>query len=155
MILLTAVVLGSLSANAQKEADLVISAGDAKSITLGNDMKVVFVHAREGRNDVRISKEAMRKLHVNFENGALMLESQKRLEETVYVMVNNPSKVTVGDNTALASEGILRSDLDLFVSPGATVKLKTTGKFNAFPLGDIDLRITRTPLFSNASANVN
>jgi hypothetical protein len=77
LFLLAEVVLGTLSANAQKEADLFTSAGDAKSITLSSDVKVVFVHA-EAQDDVKISKEAMPKLHVNFENGTLRLEQQKK-----------------------------------------------------------------------------
>jgi hypothetical protein len=55
-----------------------------------------------------------------------MLEPQRRLAQIVYVLVNNPSKVMIGENTEFASEGILRSNLDLYVSPDATANLNAT-----------------------------
>ena len=143
MILLAVVVFGALSVNAQKETDLVISAGNAKSIVLGKGMKVVFVAAETKSDDVTISKQALRKLQVRFENRTLELAAQAPMTDTVYVLVDSPESVELGENTMLTTDGFLKSKLDLFVSSGANAKVLTAGKLNVFPLDDGDVLVER------------
>jgi hypothetical protein len=154
MILLAVAFLATLSVNAQKENGLVVTAGDAKSIMIGSGMNVVFVQADDAA-DARISKEAVQKLSVSFEDGALMLEPKSELAENVYVVVSRPVKVTIGENATLTTQGILRGNIDLFVNPGAKATVRTSGKLNAFAVGDVDLHVVRTPLTMNVTANVN
>lgn len=154
-LLLTAAVFSLLSANAQTENDLVVSAGDIRNITLGDDMKVVLVNAKDIQGEVKISREAMAKLQVRVADGAMILEPRRRVEGTVYIMVNNVTKVTLGENTNLTSDAVLKGNVDLYVREGAYAKLKTTGKLNAYPLGEMDVKINRTFVYLNASANIN
>lgn len=153
-MILLAVVFGTLSANAQKDTDLVISAGSAKSIVLGNDMKVVFVAAETYTGDVRINAEAMSKLHISFSNNALTLEPRKQLAETVFVLVKNPSSVMLGENTVLTTDGFLHGNMDLHVNFGASARVHTAGKIKVYPVGDTDVRVERTVVSLNASATI-
>ena len=63
-LLLVAAVFSLLSANAQKENDLVISAGDSKQLILGGNMNVVLVMTNPQANNVELSKEFLQKLYV-------------------------------------------------------------------------------------------
>ena len=100
-LLLVAAVFALLSANAQKENDLVISAGDAKGLVLGNDMNVVLISATLGQENIRLNKTTLQKMDVKFYNGTVEIMPRKDLRnETVYVIVNDVKEVTLGQNTS-------------------------------------------------------
>ncbi|HEX8314764.1 MAG TPA: hypothetical protein VF609_07225 [Flavisolibacter sp.] len=154
LFLLTVAVCSLLSANAQSENDLVISAGDLKKITLGDNMKVVLISSSDIPKEVRITKLLMDKLQVSVANGAMLLVPNKKLTETVFVVVDKITKVTLGENTSVRSSGFLRSDIDLYVSDGASVNLRTTGRLKAFPIGDTNLEIKSTPISFTVATNI-
>lgn len=157
LLLLVAAVFTLLSANAQTGNDLVISAGETKEITLGENMKVVLIVTDSPAQDVNLSKEVLEKLDVRFSENELQINARKDLENvTVYVVVNSLKQVTLGYNTSITNQGFLRpGKLEVFVHPGASAVLRTIGKIEAYSLGDFDVTIKRTSLYSGVSASIN
>ena len=155
-LLLVAAVFSLLSANAQKENDLVISAGDSKQLILGGNMNVVLVITNPQANNVELSKEFLQKLDVKFSDGTLELAAKKDLaNETLYVLVNDLKSVTVGANTNVRSDGIIQNSLDLFIDKGATAILQTKGRVEAHSLGEFDVKVKRTPIYASIAAGIN
>ena len=157
VLLLVAAAFTLAAANAQTENDLVISAGDAKEIVLGDDMNVVLVSAAPGQENISLGKATLQKMDVKFYDRTLEIVPRKDLRsETVYVIVNDVKEVILGENTSLRSADILQSSsLDIYIYQGATARIKTTGKIDAYSLGDFDVNVTRKPIFSGSSASIN
>lgn len=156
LFLSIAVVFSLLSVNAQKEGDIIISAGGAKDITLGNNMKVVLVQAKQGENELKFSKDVTQKLDVVLSGGSLEIRNHRKAkDEVVYLIVDNVAVITVGENTSLSSDEILiGGDMRLYMNTGASAKLKTTARVSAFSLGDFDVRVKSTPLQPEVTAGV-
>jgi hypothetical protein len=156
-LLLVAAAFTLLSANAQTENDLVISAGDAKEIVLGDDMYVVLVSATSQQENIRLNKATLQKMDVKFYDGTLEVMPRKDLRnETVYLIVSDMKLVTLGFNTSVRSEGILQSSrIDVYINQGATARIKTSGKIQGYSLGDFEVKIISKPIFSGSSASIN
>lgn len=156
-LLLIAAVFSLLSANAQKENALVISAGNTKELVLGDNMNVLLVQAGSAQNDVRLDKEVLKNLSVKFYDDVLEIRPERVFKnQTVYIIVNGVQRITVGENTSIQSESVLHNgQLDLYMHVGATANLKTSGRIDAFSLGDFELSVKRTPLYSSISAGLN
>jgi len=157
VLLLVATAFTLASANAQTENDLVISAGDAKKIVLGDDMNVVMISATPGQETIGLNKTTLQKMDVKFYDGRLEIMSRRDLRsETVYLIVNDVQEVILGQNTSLSSQDVLQSShIDIYIYQGATARLKTAGKIDAYSLGDFEVNITRKPIFSGSSASIN
>ena len=157
VLLLVAAAFTLASANAQTENDLVISAGDAKKIVLGDDMNVVMISAAPGQDNIGLNKTTLQKMDVKFYDGRLEIMPRRDLRsETVYVIVNGVQEAILGQNTSLRSEDVLQSShIDLYIHQGATARLKTAGKIDAYSLGDFEVNIIRKPILSGSSASIN
>jgi hypothetical protein len=139
-----AVVFTLLSANAQEEGLILISAGDFANLVLGDNMKVILKPLEEGNTDLKFNRQAIEKLNLEISGDVLYINPRKSLhDQVIYVLVDKLQTVSLGFDTDLNTEGFLRmSKIDLYLEKGAKAKLRTTGKINAFPLGDFDIQTT-------------
>jgi len=135
-----------LSANAQQEKALVVSAGQFKNISIADDMKVILTQAPPSAANVSIDKEASDKLRLTLSEGSLNISATKQIRRdyVVYVLVNDLQKLTLGENIDLQTNGILNtSKLDVFVHAGSKAHLKTNGKIEAYALDDQEVSLKR------------
>lgn len=148
-------IFGSLlSANAQTKTDIVLPAAGIKNITLGSNMTVVMVKAQESQKEITLSKEAREKLDISFHKGIMEVHSRTDLNQaTVYLLVDDVRNLTLGENTHVTSGSILPgTEMNLYVHFGATAKLKTNGKVNAYANDDSEVFIQRITPSKTASA---
>lgn len=143
-------------ANAQEESNLVVSAGPVKHLSFGNKMKVILIKASPDQTAVSFNKEAFEKLDVHVNNNSLHIDPRHvSKNDVVYVMVHDLQSITLGPNTAISNEGLgLNGNIDLYVSDGASARLKTSGEVKAYPLGESAVDVKVKPLPLNASAKV-
>ena len=96
-------------------------------------------------------------MDVKFYDGTVEIMPRTDLRnETVYVIVNDVKEVTLGQNTRLGSEHVLQSNqLDIYINQGATARIKTAAKIDAYTLGDFEVNITRRPILCRSSASIN
>lgn len=153
---LLAIMLQLAAANAQEKSKLVITAGSLKHLSLGDKMKIVLVKAGSEQTAVSFSKEVFEKLDVRFSKNSLHVESRSASNnDVVYIVVTDVESISLGQNTNVTNEGIwLSNNMELYVSDGATAKLKTTGQVKALPLGESSVNVSIRPLPFNASAKV-
>ena len=150
LLTLFTVAAGIVSVNAQEESRLVISAGQLKNITLGEDMKVVLVSEGQFQSEVKGDMNVFDKLNISVVDGAMRISAVKKLHETVYIVVNQLGSLSLGQNTKVDTKGVLRSHaIKVFVEQGAVARLITTGEVNATSLQDHDLEITKKPIQLN------
>jgi hypothetical protein len=151
---LLALMLHVVSAHAQQEKSLVISAGSLKHIAFGEKMKVVLVKVSPAQTGVNFTQEVSDKLNVSFTGNLLTVESRKASKnDIVYVVVNDLQSITLGQSTSITNEGIWMSgNIDLYVSDGAKARLKTIGEIKAHPLGESAVNVSIRPIPQNASA---
>jgi hypothetical protein len=154
LLLLVVLAAGILSVNAQEEARLVISAGQLKKITLGEGMKVVLVSAESFSQEVKGDMEVFEKLNISVVDGTMRIQPGRKFSynETVFVVVNQLKMLTLGQNTNVSTEGILRSSksIDVYVQTGAIARLITTAKVNAYSSDDHEISIQRNPIQQRA-----
>lgn len=150
------IMLHLVTANAQNENRLVISAGTLKHLSFGDKMKVVLVKAGPDQSGVSMSEEVFQKLEVTFSKSSLHVQSREASKnEVVYVLVNDVKSITLGQNTSISNEGIwINKNIDLFVSDGATARLKTSAEVKAYPLGESAVNVDIRPLPSQSSARI-
>ena len=155
LTLLIAVTVGFLSSNAQEPERLIISAGQLKNISLGDNMKVVLVSNGSSEGEVKGDMSVFEKINISVSNGTLHINPGKKLEnETVYVIVDVLKTLTVGQHTQVRTEGVLYAkEIKVFVNNGSIARLTTTGEVNAYSIDDLEFSVTKTPVRMNASAS--
>ena len=139
----------AFTAQAQNEKALLIGAGDAKDISLSDNLKVVLVQANPDEQQLFVAKDAAQKLRVVFSGNSLHIDANETLEEgtTVYLQVSDLQSLRVGENTFVTTRGVLNSPfLNLYINDGSRASLKVIGKVKAFPLGQNELTIQRKPI---------
>ena len=154
---LVAIMLNLVSANAQKENNMVVSAGQLKNIILGDRMKVVLVKALPHQKELNVSEQVFKKLKVTFSGSDLVIEPYRNLskDDVVYVLVNEVESLSLGQNTTLRNEGIwLNGAVKVYVSDGATATINTNGDVQGFPLGESGVRVVKRPITLQPSANI-
>lgn len=155
VLLLFAVAAGFLTVNAQDHSRLVISAGQLKKITLGEDMKVVLVSAESFASEIKGGMNVFEKLNISVVDGAMRINAGQKLlkNETVFVVVNELQSLTVGEHTKVTTEGILRGpSIKVYVQEGSVARLKTTAKVKAYSPGNEIVSIETTPIQLRATA---
>lgn len=149
-----AIAFSMLSANAQEEPVL-ISAGEFTNIVLGNNMKVVLKPIEDAAPGLKLNAQAIENLNVEIFGRTLYLNSGKGQGQVIYVLVDKLQTLSLGADTDLNTEGFLQAGkIDLYLENGAKARLRTTGKINAFPLGDFDINTTSSPIPGPAKVNV-
>ena len=139
----------AFTAQPQNEKALLIGAGDAKDISLSDNLKVVLVQANPDEQQLFVAKDAAQKLRVVFSGNSLHIDANETLEEgtTVYLQVSDLQSLRVGENTFVTTRGVLNSPfLNLYINDGSRASLKVIGKVKAFPLGQNELTIQRKPI---------
>ena len=139
----------AFTAQAQNEKALLIGAGDAKDISLSDNLKVVLVQANPDEQQLFVAKDSAQKLRVVFSGNSLHIDANETLEEgtTVYLQVSDLQSLRVGENTFVTTRGVLNSPfLNLYINDGSRASLKVIGKVKAFPLGQNELTIQRKPI---------
>ena len=145
---LFAALLGLKQANAQNRDTLIISAGAAKNISLAENMNVVLVQTGAQENPFSINEKTARMLSITLSDGLLQIEPQGSLpkQTTVYVLVRELDRLSVGFKTQVRTIGILKTKgLDVFVDGQATAHLRTSGKIKAHAMGDYDISVVEQP----------
>ena len=154
VLLLFVIASGFLTLQAQEDSRLVLSAGQLKNISLGDNLNVVLISAEPGQNEVKGDMNVFEQLNVTVNNGMMHIAAGQRLAagQTVYVIVNDVQNLTVGQNTQVTTEGILYSNMiKVYVQNGSVAKLRTTGDVKAYSLDDFEFSIRKTPIRLNAS----
>ena len=154
VLLLFVIASGFLSSQAQEDNRLVISAGQLKSISLGDNMNVVLITAQPGQDEVKGDMGVFEKLNITVHNGSMHIAAGKHLAEgeTVYIVVNEPETLVIGQNTRVTTESILYSSkIKVYVQNGSEAKLRTTGDVKAYSLDNLEYSIRKTPIRLNAS----
>ncbi|HEY0676789.1 MAG TPA: DUF2807 domain-containing protein [Chitinophagaceae bacterium] len=157
LFLFLAVVSGFLSANAQDDSRLVISAGQFKNISLGENMQVVLISAGAALNEFKSDIRVFEKLSVSISEGTMRITPGRKLgaNETVYIIVNELEVLTLGENTKLTTHGILRSsDIKVFVNEGSVAKLRSTGEVSGHSLDNVFISVQKTPIAGKPSASL-
>lgn len=150
-----AVIVTLLSANAQ-QGPIEISAGQFRNISLGDDMKVVLKVVEKVNADFTLNQKASEKLSFSFSGNALHIAPRKPMhDQTVYVLVNKLDVLSLGFNTEVITEGVLRGDwIDVFVSDNSNAKLNTTAKVKGHGTGGSDVKISSTTKLIDLSVSV-
>jgi hypothetical protein len=154
IVLLLFVIASGLVSFAQEDNRLVISAGQLKSISLGDNMNVVLISATSSGNELKGMMDVFEKLNVAFHNGSMHVAPGRRFsaDEKVYVIVNDLESLTIGQNTKVSTEGFLYSRmLKVYVQDGSLATLRTTGDVKAYSLDNLEFSIRKTPIRLNAS----
>jgi hypothetical protein len=139
----------AFTAQAQTEKALLVGAGEAKEISLSDNLKVVLVQANPDDQQFFIAKDAAQKLRLVFSGNSLHIDANETLSEgtTVYLQVGDLQSLRVGENTLVTTRGVLNTPfLNLYINDGSRASLKVSGKVKAFPLGQNELLIQRKPL---------
>ena len=134
------------TANAQHK-DLVISATSINELRIGGHMNVVLVPTTSAQSALAISDDVTDRFEVSIGSGVLNIQSRTFLAKpvTVYVLVKNVRRITLGEQTTLMTHGILQSGpIDLFLEQGAVAKLRTDANIRANGIGDTDVKVTRS-----------
>ena len=134
------------SAQAQdNEKALVINAGHARHLVLGNNLNIVLLEHSSGPQEVRLSEAVYDQLQVSMHNETISVQAARfNSSEPVYILVGDFKSITLGENTNVNTEGVLNSaKIDVFVAQGAKALLRTTGKINATSMGDFDVSVER------------
>jgi Putative auto-transporter adhesin, head GIN domain len=154
LLLLIVLAAGIFSVNAQDEGRLVISAGQLKKIAFGEGMKVVLVSAESFNKEVKGDMQVFEKLNISVVDGTMRIQPNSKLahNETVFVVVNQLQMLTLGQNTKVSTEGILRSSkgIDVYVQHGAIARLITTAKVNAYSADNYEILVERNPIAQRA-----
>jgi len=155
IIFLLFILAGTFSAFAQEEKKLVISAGQLKHLSLGNNMKVTLVNAKQVSNEVKSNLETFEKLNISVSNGTMHIENRRlSANDQVYVIVDDLQTLTIGQATTVNTEGILRSSqLKLFVTEGSMAYLRTHGKIHALSPDGYEVNIKRTTIIFSEGAS--
>ncbi|MGB8191871.1 MAG: DUF2807 domain-containing protein [Chitinophagaceae bacterium] len=148
LFLLFTVASGFLTAQAQDESRLLISAGQLQNISLGDNMRVVLVSAETFDSEVKGDMKVFEKLSTTISGGSMHIKSIGHSgKETIYVVVNQLKRLTLGQNTQVSTEGILRSEeITVFVEDGSVARIKTTGEVNAYSLDTMDVSVKKFQL---------
>jgi hypothetical protein len=147
-----AVVFSMLSANAQQEP-IEISAGHFSRISFGDNMKVVLRVVDNKDASLNVNKEASESLNFHVSGNTLHIAPKKWMnDQIVVVLVNRVDVLSLGVNTNVDTDGILKGDkLNVFVNDNSNARLKTYAKIKGFPLGDSDVKITNVSASSDLS----
>lgn len=148
-ILLLVVTMGITFLATAQQSPLVISASGLKKLQLGENMKVTLVSSGKQQVDIKGVTEFFEKLNISVHNGTMKIEGRNKLSknETIMVMVDALESLTLGQSTQVNTEGTLHgTNLNVFVEAGAVAQLRTTGKVNAFSLGETDVTVVRQPM---------
>lgn len=127
---LLALSIDMLQAGAQKEQNLVVKAGEAKELSLSENLNVVLLQASATDTAFTMNKATGEELKVKLSGNKLQIEARRHLPKgtTVYVMVKNLDKLTVGYNTKVRTSGVLQaSNLHVYIDGRAVPYLLTTG----------------------------
>lgn len=129
-------VISALFSFAGEELPLVVSAGHAKRIELGEDMKVILVRA--GSLPVEkntTSAAAFQKLFISADGSSVTVSLRKKLKanEVIYMVVENIESLTIGDNTVTETENyITGKELKILLGDRAYAFIRTTASVQAF-----------------------
>lgn len=129
-------VISALFSFAGEEQPIVVSAGHASRIELGDDMKVILVRA--GSLPVEkntTSTAAFQKLFISVDGGSVTVSLRKRLKanEVIYLVVENIENLTIGDNTVAETENyITGKELKIRLGDQAYAFIRTTASIKAF-----------------------
>jgi|ADGO01.1.fsa_nt_gi Protein of unknown function (DUF2807). len=94
-----------------------------------------------------MGEEISDKLQVSMYNGTMTIRSMKPSsgDFVVYVLVNNPQSITLGENTVVETQGTLESSsIEVFVDRGSVARIRTTGKVNPKSVGDFDVLVEKS-----------
>lgn len=144
MLSVLGLAMGMLQAQAQTEQPLVIKAGEAKELSLAENMNVVLIQAGATDTAFTINKTTSRELKVALSGDKLQIEGKNNLPKNtiVYVIVRDLKKLTVGYNTKVRTSGVLQAtSLQVYVDGLASAHLRTTGKVKPFALGNFDVNV--------------
>ena len=139
-------VFGIVSVSAQTNERITVSTGNFKHLEFGENLKVVLVQSASPSSQIGMNSEAVENLNIVLSGETLKIESRKPFSDikTVYVEVNAPDKITLGEMTQITTEGIINSqNLNVYIYDGARAHLKTFGTVKAFPLGEEKVMIKR------------
>jgi hypothetical protein len=146
-ILLMLALAGCLHfAQAQEQSSFFIKNGDIKHISLMDDMDVVLISGNSVDKGISVGNDVMENLDVRLEGETLEIFAKKQLpagnKYPLYIHVNGLEKLTVSGNVNLKTWGVINTgNLDLFVNGNAKVQVRVTGKINAYPVGDTDIKV--------------
>lgn len=138
--------VGILTTNAQNEDRMVISAGNFKSLEFSDNLKVILIPTTNADPSISMNDLAIENLNITLKGESLRVESRRPFSKsnTVYVEVNAPEQLTLGEKTIVQTHGILNSPkMDVYIYDGAKVHLKMKGKVKAYPMGNEQVMIKR------------
>ncbi len=143
IIALAALFFITLNLDAQEMP--LISATHFKNIHIGNDLEVVLINAPSQQQDLQFNSVISSKLDISIEGGTLLVSNRAFSKKgTVYLLVNGLEKLVIGQNSNIITHGVLQSqNLHVFVSQGASARIKLLGKVKAFSADDSEVRIEK------------
>lgn len=147
---MAALVAAAFAAGAQEK--LVIHAGQFTRLDIADNMKVVLTQAAPGDTLLRIENNDLTKLRINLSGNTLQIAPHSfSLNAVITVVVNDLTKLTVGEGTMVSTEGEIRATkLDMYIDDECQVNLRTNAKIKAYPIGQHEVVLRRSPIAAAA-----
>ena len=151
IFLFIAAVVITVSGFANDESPLVVSAGNVKNIELGSNMKVTIINAASLKSGINSNPvDVFEKLNIEVSNGTMRLELRRRTNknERVYIIVDDLSSLTIGENTFVDSQDFFDTKkIKIIIADQSYVRLLTNATINAYSMDGLSIDI-QTKRFS-------
>jgi hypothetical protein len=143
-LFITALIIAS-SSFANDEKPLVVPAGQAKNIVLGDNMKVTFINKASLKNEIKPDLvDLFEKLNIEVSNGNMRLELRPKSDknERVYIIVEDLRSLTIGENTFVDTEDSLPGkQIKIVMADESYVRLLTNAEVKAYTFDGLSLDI--------------
>ena len=145
LIAFVAIIAINGSIHAQQAEMPLVSATGFKTIKIGRDLDVVLINSVSHQQDFQFNVSISEQLNMSIEGGTLVVSNRSfNKKARVYLLVNGLEKLVVGQNSHIVTHGVLQSsNLLVYVSQGATARIKLLGKVKAFPVDESEVRMTK------------
>ena len=151
LLFITAVVV-TLSSFANDETPLVVSAGHVKNIELGSNMKVTLINAASLKTATSTNPvDVFEKLNIEVSNGNMRLEFRTKTDKNqrVYIIVDDLSSLTIGENTFVDTQDFLDAKkIKIIIADQSYVRLLTDATVDAYSMDGLSVDI-QTKRFSS------